>query len=153
MAADPDYQVGYKRPPLGTRWKEGQSGNLRGRPRGTQNFPTLLRKALNKKITVIEDGRRRQITKLEAGATQLATRTAQGDFKVTQYVVEKTEEIESIDASDERVSVSRDLDDDRDEIRGLLHTVRDRLLQAQPGRTNGVGDGPGAGDGAGEDET
>jgi hypothetical protein len=29
------YQVGKGRPPLATRWKRGQSGNLSGRPKGT----------------------------------------------------------------------------------------------------------------------
>jgi hypothetical protein len=29
-----DYKVGYKKPPLHTRFKKGQSSNPRGRPRG-----------------------------------------------------------------------------------------------------------------------
>jgi hypothetical protein len=39
---DPDlqfhsYEVGYKRPPLGTRFQPGQSGNPHGRPKGSLN--------------------------------------------------------------------------------------------------------------------
>jgi Family of unknown function (DUF5681) len=32
-SADDDYQVGYRRPPVEHRFKPGQSGNLKGRPR------------------------------------------------------------------------------------------------------------------------
>ena len=39
---DDDYAVGYKKPPLHTRFKKGQSGNPRGRPKGSKNFSTLL---------------------------------------------------------------------------------------------------------------
>ena len=35
----PPYEVGYKRPPTHTRFKPGQSGNPRGRPRGSKNKP------------------------------------------------------------------------------------------------------------------
>ena len=35
------YEVGYRKPPVGTRFKKGQSGNPAGRPRGTVNLATL----------------------------------------------------------------------------------------------------------------
>jgi len=56
-----DYKVGYKKPPLHTRFRKGQSGNPRGRPRGSKNFSTLLADALNEPVVVTEDGRRRKI--------------------------------------------------------------------------------------------
>lgn len=34
LAARPGYDVGYAKPPVGTRFKPGQSGNPKGRPRG-----------------------------------------------------------------------------------------------------------------------
>ena len=37
-----DYKVGYKKPPLHSRFKKGQSGNPRGRPRGAKNFSSVL---------------------------------------------------------------------------------------------------------------
>ncbi len=33
-----EYEVGYKRPPKHTQFKLGQSGNMKGRPKGTRNF-------------------------------------------------------------------------------------------------------------------
>src|SRR6266542_266784 len=36
--ADPD-SVGYRRPPAGTRFRKGQSGNPAGKPKGSKNKP------------------------------------------------------------------------------------------------------------------
>lgn len=36
----PDYEIGYRRPPVHSRFKAGQSGNPRGRPKGAGNKPT-----------------------------------------------------------------------------------------------------------------
>ena len=35
----PNYEVGYKKPPVEHRFKPGQSGNANGRPRGARNHP------------------------------------------------------------------------------------------------------------------
>lgn len=73
--------VGYKRPPVGTRFQPGQSGNPKGRPKGSRNFGTVLDKELDTRITVTENGKRKKITKLEAAAKQLANKGAAGDPK------------------------------------------------------------------------
>jgi hypothetical protein len=36
-ADTPDYEIGYRKPPKSSRFKPGQSGNLKGRPKGAQN--------------------------------------------------------------------------------------------------------------------
>jgi uncharacterized protein DUF5681 len=45
-----DYEVGYGKPPLHTRFQKGKSGNPKGRPRGKKNMSTLLSTALNASI-------------------------------------------------------------------------------------------------------
>ena len=89
MADDggPDYKVGYKRPPLHTRFRKGQSGNLRGRPRGSKNFSTLLAEALNEPVVVTEDGRRRRISKRELGLKQLANKFAMAEAQATKILL------------------------------------------------------------------
>ena len=47
-----EYAANYRKPPLHTRFKKGQSGNPRGCP--PKNLPALLATALNEKVTVIE---------------------------------------------------------------------------------------------------
>jgi S-adenosylmethionine/arginine decarboxylase-like enzyme len=44
--------VGYGKPPLHTRFKKGQSGNPRGRPRGAKNLSTLVSDALDQTVVV-----------------------------------------------------------------------------------------------------
>jgi hypothetical protein len=81
-------KVGYGQPPTATRFRKGQSGNPRGRPKGSKNVKTLLQQALNEKIMVNECGRRKKISKLQAGMKQLANKIAAGDAKPTLKIIE-----------------------------------------------------------------
>jgi hypothetical protein len=49
-----DYAVGFRRPPLHTRFKPGVSGNPSGRPKDCKNFKTLLHSILNEQISLQE---------------------------------------------------------------------------------------------------
>jgi hypothetical protein len=46
----PSEYVGYRHPPTATRFKPGQSGNLKGRPRATRSVGTILQEVVNRKI-------------------------------------------------------------------------------------------------------
>ncbi len=80
-------RVGYRRPPVGTRFRSGQSGNPRGRPNGARNLSTIVAAALSERVAVNENGRRRRITKLEAAVKQLVNRAASGEARATQLLV------------------------------------------------------------------
>jgi hypothetical protein len=90
-----DYEVGYGKPPRQTRFQPGQSGNPRGRPRGSQNLSTLLSQALEEPVIVVEHGRRRRITKRRAIVTQLVNRSAKADLKAIQLLMPLVRDIES----------------------------------------------------------
>jgi uncharacterized protein DUF5681 len=45
-------RVGYGRPPLMTRFRPGQSGNPRGRPKGARNLSTVVAAALSERVAV-----------------------------------------------------------------------------------------------------
>ncbi len=77
----PDYTVGYGNPPLKGRFKEGQSGNRRGRPRGSKNRKTIVREIANEAHAVTEDGQRRQRSTLELILLTLRNRAAEGDVR------------------------------------------------------------------------
>ncbi len=68
-----DYEVGYRKPPVKSRFKSGQSGNPRGRPPGSKNLKTLLRELAARRISVREEGKLRRLTGISI-PTWLATR-------------------------------------------------------------------------------
>lgn len=77
-----DYDVGYGKPPRGSRFKPGQSGNPKGRPRGSKSFARLLLEELNSRITINENGVLRRITKLDAVVKQYVNKAMRGDHRV-----------------------------------------------------------------------
>ena len=85
-AEEGEERVGKGRPPRATRFRPGQSGNPRGRPRRARGLGGLLATALREKVEAKENGRKRRLTKLEAAVTQLVNRAAKGDQRATQFV-------------------------------------------------------------------
>jgi len=90
-----NYEVGYGKPPRHTRFQKGRSGNPAGRPRGKKNLATLLSDALDQKIIVVENGRRKKISKREAIVTQLVNKSASADLKATQIVLAMLRDVET----------------------------------------------------------
>ena len=72
---DPHYKVGFRKPPIHTRFKKGRSGNPKGRPAGHRNMNSLITRALNRSVTITENGKRKRITKREAIVMQLVNRS------------------------------------------------------------------------------
>lgn len=105
MAGDkkPDrgYEIGRGKPPKRTQFQKGQSGNAKGRPKGSKNFKTTIHTELKRKVTINEDGRRRRITKREAVAKQLVNKAASGDPKVIPILL-KVESSGESDAAEGR---------------------------------------------------
>jgi hypothetical protein len=86
--------VGYGKPPRHTRFKKGQSGNPRGRPKGSKNLPTLLTEALNEPVVVAENGRRRKITMRQAIIKQLVKRSATADLRAMKILLDMVRDLE-----------------------------------------------------------
>ena len=89
--------VGYKRPPMHTRFKPGQSGNPSGRPKGSQNLQTLFKKILNEQISLREGLRVRKVSKAEAVLRGLVIGALKGEARSVDTVfrlAEKTGQFE-----------------------------------------------------------
>ncbi len=85
---EPEYEVGYGKPPRRTRFTKGKSGNPRGRVPGGKNLKTLLSEALNERVIVAENGGRRKITKREAIITQIVNRSATADWRAIKILLD-----------------------------------------------------------------
>lgn len=88
------YEVGYGNPPQNTRFKPGQSGNPKGKPKGAKNLATIVDKAIKEKVVVSENGKRRSVTKLEVAVKQLVNKAAIGDPKAMTQLLPLVQIIE-----------------------------------------------------------
>ena len=86
--APDDYQVGPGRPPKHSKWVKGQSGNPSGRPKKQHTFQALVEAELDQKISIVENGRRRSVSKREALAKQLVNKALGGDQRAVKQVTE-----------------------------------------------------------------
>jgi hypothetical protein len=82
-----DYEVGYGKPPVSTRFKPGQSGNPKGRPRGSKGFNALMRRALSETILVREDGQLRQMSRREVIIKSWIARALKGDARAIERLL------------------------------------------------------------------
>lgn len=80
--------VGYKKPPTHSRFKPGQSGNRKGRPKGAFTAKGLFRKVMNEKLTVSGNGTPRKLTSTELAFMALRNKALKGDLKALQTMFE-----------------------------------------------------------------
>jgi Family of unknown function (DUF5681) len=87
-SSQPDYVVGYGRPPKETRFQPGKSGNPNGRRKGSRSVSAVLDDVFRQKIEVTENGKTRRITALEAMARRLRNDALRGDAKAIKLSIE-----------------------------------------------------------------
>jgi Family of unknown function (DUF5681) len=81
-----EYEVGYRRPPQHTRFQRGSSGNPQGRPRASKNLVAVFETALNERVPVNDNGKRKKITMFQAITKQLVRKAAGGDHRTLRLV-------------------------------------------------------------------
>ncbi|RWD29878.1 MAG: hypothetical protein EOS34_27440 [Mesorhizobium sp.] len=86
-AADEDEKVGYRKPPKKSRFKPGQSGNTKGRPKKSASITLEILAELKQPITVRENGQERVLTKREALAKTIVTGALSKDVRLIQILM------------------------------------------------------------------
>jgi hypothetical protein len=122
---DMKYVVGYGKPPKGTQFKPGQSGNPKGRPHKTRTFKEDVEAIMRSKIPVIEDGKSRKITKSRAIAVQHVLRAIQGHLGSAKFVVQSLQS----DPVEQRDNLQPLLEEFQERYRGLSNpSSKDQIL-------------------------
>jgi hypothetical protein len=98
-----DYEIGYGKPPKTTQFKKGQSGNRRGRPRGSKNHKTILLKELLEPITLNINGKPTKMPTFQAMIKRLKARALnEGDIKSISYLLKEFATLEAAEEPREK---------------------------------------------------
>jgi len=81
-------RVGYRKPPKHTRFKKGQCGNAKGRPKGSVGLQQMIRNHLNARLVVTVAGRRRSLTKKEIIAMTIVANGLKSDPRAVATILE-----------------------------------------------------------------
>jgi Family of unknown function (DUF5681) len=87
-----DYEVGHGKPPVGSRFQKGQSGNPGGR--STKTAPALLVRTLHEEVVVAAKGRREKTTRREVVIVRLADKSAGGVLPVPKMLSDMLKDID-----------------------------------------------------------
>lgn len=93
------YEVGFGKPPRATQFQKGQSGNARGRPKGSKNFEHEVKAAFGRKIVIQESGRPRRITIGQAMLMKLTAKAVGGDMGALRLAIGLLQMAQPVEAS------------------------------------------------------
>jgi Family of unknown function (DUF5681) len=91
--------AGNERPDILTRFKKGQSGNPRGRPKGTKNKAAQLKDVLFREIVVKDGQGSRSVPKILAAAEVCLNNALKGDLRSFVKIMEIVHKFQLIENS------------------------------------------------------
>jgi Family of unknown function (DUF5681) len=122
---DGSHEVGYGKPPGHTQFVKGQSGNPKGRPKGSQNLSTILDKVGRERVRVTENGRVRYISKREATILQLVNKAVAGDLNAARVLLSWSMWL----ANSEQTGVPSPVSHERDKL--VMENLIERIRQSK----------------------
>ena len=84
-----DKPVGYRNPPVHSRFPKGRSGNPGGRKKDSRNFRTVLEEVMAREVE--QPGKNRPIPLIEALLLKLADCGLKGDWKAIEKLLDRAE--------------------------------------------------------------
>lgn len=127
MTNDSNYKVGFCKPPVHTRFKPGQSGNPKGRPKGSMDTLRLIDKIVSKKVTATIDGRPLKISKRQAMLLRMANEATQGNLNTFKTILPLLMQIDARKAAHAAAAASTISRTDREILDEYLHKKGDNV--------------------------
>jgi hypothetical protein len=91
-----DYEIGYGRPPKGTQFQPGQSGNPKGPGKRPRSIGAAADKALASKVVVVDqDGRRRSFPAEDVIMRRFRDAALNGDVKAAAFLFDRADRYRS----------------------------------------------------------
>jgi Family of unknown function (DUF5681) len=103
------YTIGYRRPPVATRFKPGHSGNLGGRPKGARSARSMARATLEQRIVVSRSGVRKRMSVREIAFQCLAEKAMAGDLKALNFLLALEDAQQSLEGDATPASAEKSL--------------------------------------------
>ena len=139
-----NYEVGYKKPPRHTQFRPDQSGNARGRPKGSKNLKTEIAQVMNEMVTIREGGKRKRIRKNQVVATRLVNKAMEGKERAILMLLNLADELAADSkggAATARPDAAQPLEDgDRAILAELATHIREAVGEIDEGDEDGTDD-------------
>lgn len=128
-----DYETGYGKPPKKHQFQKGQSGNPKGRKKGTKNLRTDLEEELNESIALTEGGEPKKVSKQRAILKATVAKAIKGDVRATQTILNLMADVLGNEDTKTEAPLAKDEE-------GLLELLAERALRTKQGKTDDQND-------------
>ena len=115
---DADYEVGYGRPPKHTQFKKGQSGNPKGRPKGSKNLITDISEEALERIVLREGGKVIKVSKQRALIKSVWAKALNGNIQAAKAIFDQLQR--AIDAERDKTDAGAELNAEELDLLDLL---------------------------------
>lgn len=104
------YEIGFCRPPKHTQFRPGQSGNRKGRVKGSKNLATIVKAIADKKFPGEENGKTVKMTRVQLMFIQQFNKAAKGDIAAAKFIYPILEKTENSEAQKEKIMDALNID-------------------------------------------
>jgi uncharacterized protein DUF5681 len=89
-------EVGYKKPPKASQFKKGQSGNPKGRPKGSRSISTAFEEVIWKSVRIRQGDQRKSVPMIQAMLMAIMAKATQPDIKAADLILKFAERFQHL---------------------------------------------------------